>query len=91
MKFDSFTARYGKSALVLDGALSNVIDYAVKPNATLTGDFNLKSGLIVADDFMAFASTNPAVSQTTKTSAATGVILVPANLEPQLCGRCEKR
>jgi AsmA protein len=80
MKFDSFTARYGKSVLVLDGALSNVIDYAVKPNATLTGDFNLKSGLIVADDFMAFASTNPAVSQTTKTSAATGVILIPANL-----------
>jgi len=83
MNFDAFTANYGKSVIVMDGALSNVIDYAVKPNSTLKGNFNLKSGLIVADDFMAFAD-GPAPS-TTATAPATkgapsGVILVPANL-----------
>jgi AsmA protein len=46
----------------------------------LQGNFNLKSGLILADDFMAFADASPSTtaSQTSKTAA--GVILVPANL-----------
>jgi AsmA protein len=83
MNFDTFTANYGKSVIVLDGALSNVIDYAVKPNSALQGNFTLRSGLIVADDFMAFADgpapTLTATATSTK-SAASGVILVPTNL-----------
>jgi AsmA protein len=80
MKFDAFTANYGKTVIVMDGALSNVIDYAMKSNASLQGNFNLKSGLILADDFMAFADASPSTtaSQTSKTAA--GVILVPTNL-----------
>jgi len=76
MKFDQFTANYGKSVIVLNGALSNVIDYAVKPNSPLKGEFNLSSGLIIADDFTAFAS-GPSTPKATKS----GVILVPANLD----------
>lgn len=81
MKFNSFKANYGQSVIVLDGALSNVIDYALKPDSSLQGSFNLKSGLIVADDFMAFAS-QPAIGTTPAKPAAKspGVILVPANL-----------
>ncbi|MEN0052624.1 MAG: AsmA family protein [Mucilaginibacter sp.] len=77
MKFDQFQANYGKSVFVLNGALSNVIDYALKPNSPLKGEFNLSSGLIIADDFMAFAGT-PASARPTP---STGVILVPANLD----------
>ncbi|HJP63674.1 MAG TPA: AsmA-like C-terminal region-containing protein, partial [Mucilaginibacter sp.] len=86
MKFDAFTANYGKSVIVLDGALSNVIDYAMKPNAPLTGAFNLKSGLIVADDFMAFADGPPAATAAPANpapkagAASSGVIMVPSNL-----------
>ena len=85
MKFDAFTANYGNSVIVLDGALSNVIDYAMKPNALLTGTFNLKSNSIIADDFMAFAdgpapATTPVAVQPAKTAAATGVVIVPNNL-----------
>jgi AsmA protein len=82
MKFDAFTANYGKSVIVMDGALSNVIDYAMKSNSPLQGNFNLTSGLIVADDFMAFADASPntTAAQSHKTAAAAGVILVPANL-----------
>ncbi|WP_295713236.1 AsmA-like C-terminal region-containing protein [Mucilaginibacter sp.] len=76
MKFDQFTANYGKSVIVLDGALSNVIDYALKPNSPLKGEFKLTSGLIIADDFMAFAS-----GPSTPKAAKPGVILVPANLD----------
>ncbi|MDO3626539.1 AsmA family protein [Mucilaginibacter sp. BT774] len=84
MNFDAFTANYGQSVIVMDGALSNVIDYAMKPNSALQGNFNLKSGLIVADDFMAFAD-GPAPSTTATATAtakgsASGVILVPTNL-----------
>jgi AsmA protein len=76
MKFDQFTANYGKSVIVLNGSLSNVIDYAVKPNSPLKGEFNLSSGLIIANDFTAFAS-----GPSTPKAAKSGVILVPANLD----------
>jgi len=82
MKFDAFTANYGKSVIVMNGALSNVIDYAMKTNSPLKGDFNLTSGLIIADDFMAFADGPAATaSQPKKGAAPSGVILVPANLD----------
>lgn len=74
MRFDAFTAHYGRSVVVLNGALDNVIDYAIKPGAPLTGNFNLKSDLLIADDFMAFADGQPA------SSSAAGVILIPKNL-----------
>ena len=82
MNFDAFTANYGKSVIVMNGALSNVIDYAIKTNSPLTGTFNLASSLIVADDFMAFADGPPAApgKPVAKTAAASGVILVPSNL-----------
>jgi AsmA protein len=79
MNFDAFTASYGKSVMVLDGSLSNVIDYAVRPGAVLNGSFTLKSDLIIADDFMAFASPSPTTVKK-PANAAQGVILVPQNL-----------
>jgi AsmA protein len=79
MNFDSFTANYGNSVFVMNGALSNVIDYALKPNAPLQGNFNLKSALVLADDFMAFAGT-PDTTHATTSTPSTGVILVPNNL-----------
>jgi AsmA protein len=72
MLFDSFVGKYGSSQIVLNGALTNVIDYALKPGAILNGDFNLTSGLIVTDDFMAYSGTPGASSS--------GVIVVPKNL-----------
>lgn len=81
MKFDSFTANYGKSVFVLNGALSNVIDYALKPAAPLKGDFNLQSSLVIADDFMAFANPSATNDKPKTTGKASGVILIPANLD----------
>ncbi len=76
LQFDEFTAKYGKSQIMLNGAVSNIIDYALKPTGVLKGDFNFTSNLIIADDFMAFA---PAPGET-KTSGPSGVIMVPKNL-----------
>lgn len=77
MHFDAFTAKYGNSTIVLNGALSNVINYAIKPGSTLNGDFNLTSNFINADDFMVFAGT-PSVPKPSGTPS--GVIMVPRNL-----------
>jgi len=75
MNFDAFTAQYGKSIIVMNGALSNVIGYATQPSSALKGDFTFKSDMINADDFMAYKGTPQASN-----SGAAGVIMVPKNL-----------
>lgn len=80
MNFDAFKAKYGRSVIVLNGALSNVIGYATKPNDTLHGNFTFTSKSITADDFMAYASPSPDVSGQ-KAAAASGVIMVPGDLD----------
>jgi len=75
MNFDAFTAQYGKSTIMLNGALSNVIDYVTRSSSTLKGEFNLTSDKINADDFMAFSGTPQAGGK-----GASGVIMLPKNL-----------
>jgi AsmA protein len=83
MQFNAFKATYGKSIIYLNGALSNVINYATKPGAMLKGDFNFGSSLIIADDFMAFADASP--TQSGKSGAApSGVLMVPRDLDLNL-------
>jgi AsmA protein len=53
-----------------------VIDYVMKPGAALQGDFNFTSDQVTVDDFMAFAGS----SAQTQSSAATGVVMIPKNL-----------
>jgi len=84
MRFDTFVVKYANSAIVLNGEVSNVIDYIMKPGSPLKGELDLSSDLLVADDFMAFSDTaqtvNAAVGQP-QNSNASGVIMVPKNLD----------
>jgi len=80
MWFDSFTAQYGKSDFTLNGYLSNLLNYTLQ-NQSLTGNFDLKSNLILVDEFMAFADKNTAAKNTPAKTASTGVIIVPSNLD----------
>lgn len=80
MKFERFNASYGASDFTLDGQLGNVINYALSKNAKLTGDFNVQSRQLFADEFMAFSSTSGPASQ----SSGSGVILIPDNLDVNL-------
>lgn len=87
IQLDSLKAVYGKSIIVLNGTLSNLINYKLKPGSALKGDFNLVSGSIVADDFMAFAgaSTGSQGGSSGKNgksgTAPSGVIMVPLDLD----------
>ncbi len=71
--FESFKGTYLKSDYEVTGYVNNTINYALK-NEPLQGQFNLKSNLLNADDFMAFSSD-------TTQNAETGVLMVPANLD----------
>lgn len=81
MWFDSFKASYGKTGIVLNGYLNNVVNYAMQKNAPLQGNFTFTSNHVDADEFAAFAEAKPAGAQQPVTPAAsTGVVIVPANL-----------
>lgn len=82
MMFDKFHANYGSSDFQLNGYLNNVINYALKENAPLQGQFDLKSKHLSIDEFMAFATTDTgktAVASNAK-PATKGVVIIPQNL-----------
>lgn len=71
--FQKFKGSYLQSDYELNGYVNNTFNYALK-NEPLHGQFDLKSNLLIADDFMAF-------SGDTTQSAETGVFIVPSNLD----------
>ncbi|MGY0036850.1 hypothetical protein [Pedobacter sp. NJ-S-72] len=81
MKFDKFKASYGKSDFTMDGQLGNIINYVLKPNAKLTGNFNFQSKRIFADELMVYNSPKPIPGAP---AGSNGVILIPANLDVTL-------
>lgn len=90
MWFDRFVARYGKSNLVLDGYLDNVIGYATQKNQALNGNFGLHSKLIQADDFMFFADASSTSNSTARPSSNTGVVMVPDNMNLRFNANVDK-
>jgi AsmA protein len=89
MNFDAFIATYGKSVIILNGALSNVFGYASNSKDTLRGSFNFSSSSITADDFMAFSSPSPNISSHPSNSPS-GVIMVPGNLNLNFSAEVKK-
>jgi len=84
MQFDTFNVKYANSVFVLNGAVSNVINYIMKPGSMLQGDFKLYSKQLVVDDFMAFASPSTSATASVKpavSSQPAGVVLLPRNLQ----------
>jgi AsmA protein len=77
MKFEQFTASYGKSDFTMNGHLGNIINYVLSDKAMLTGNFNLQTKQLFADEFMVY---NAAPAQPGKAAAGSGVIIIPTNL-----------
>jgi len=83
MYFDAFKANYGKTDIILNGYLSNVINYALEDNSILTGSFNFTTDHFYADEFAAFAGDTSTSTKVTD-SAGTGIVLIPSNLNLSL-------
>ena len=85
MRFTNFRATYGKSDFLMNGRMSNVINFLFSKNQILRGNFSVSSNYIDVDEFM-YASPAPSPEETkdesTTTPTATvtsekGVVIVP--------------
>ncbi len=87
--FEKFDGRYGVSDIMMDGKLSNVVNYVIAEKQTLKGSFNFHSTYLLVDEFI---PTNEQASTTSHepramsrepgtTSHEPGVIIIPENLE----------
>lgn len=79
MKFEHFQASYGKSDFSMNGELGNIINYVLTDKAKLSGNFNLSSKQLFADEFMAYNGSTGNASST-----GSGVIIIPDNLNVSL-------
>ncbi|MGA9638989.1 MAG: AsmA family protein [Flavobacterium sp.] len=91
MKFNNFRASYGKSDFVMNGSMGNVINFVLSDKAVLKGNFALKSNNLYVDEFM-YASPDPAPVEGTVVNppTATGVVVIPPNLDLKLNARASK-
>lgn len=79
MWFDTFKANYGNTNMVMNGYLFNVFNYAFKPKEALKGKFELSTPRFYVDEWMVFSGSPDASS--TSNSSASGVVVIPANLD----------
>ncbi|AWG20923.1 hypothetical protein FFWV33_04885 [Flavobacterium faecale] len=91
LHFKNFTASYGKSDFVMNGNVSNAINFVLSDKAVLKGNFDIKSNNLYVDEFMyASPDPEPIEGHTTTTVASSGVIVVPPNFNLQLSARSKK-
>jgi AsmA protein len=96
MWFEKFGATYGRSDFALNGYLLNTINYFLEKNDTLSGNFNLKSKLIDVNEFMALKEGENKDRKVEVEYAkednpkATGVIVLPTNLNVSLVANADK-
>lgn len=94
MNFDKFSADYGKSDFAMKGRLENVINFVFEKKAVLKGRFEVNSNFIAADEFMAQepakTDTKSDAVKSNKVPEASGVILLPENLNVSLLANVKK-
>lgn len=89
MWFNEFRVKYGQSDLRMDGYLQNVPGYILTDDAVLSGEFQLKSSFLNADQWVS-VSTPVVVESKAPPPTATGVILVPDNLDLKVSTQVQK-
>lgn len=103
--FEKFDGRYGASDIMMDGKLSNVVNYVLSEKQVLKGSFNFNSDYLLVDEFIPGAKPTPAkdagsrmqdpVTRNTghvsrDTDHVGGVIIIPENLEVGLKAKLKK-
>lgn len=71
--FERFESRCGRSVVILDGSISNVVNYALSENQILKGNLRFRSDFVDIADFM--SPSDPAAPQTAPSPA--GVVVIP--------------
>ncbi|MGX7666893.1 AsmA family protein [Flavobacterium pedocola] len=92
--FRNFLATYGQSDFKMNGQMQNVINFIMSDKSVLKGNFKVDANYINVDEFMANASASESKtaleSDTKKTSAETGVVIIPSNFDFNLTTSIKK-
>jgi AsmA protein len=83
MKFEEFRAKYGKSTVMLNGAVSNLFNY-MAGKGPLKGNLQLRSDYILLDELMAYESDHSSPRPDSLSAGSSGVIIVPDDLDLRL-------
>lgn len=89
MRLENIKMNYAKQTFVLNGDLENYINYFLTPKATLKGKLNVTSQFIDVNSFM-FSGEPTAANTTSKTTAASNVILIPDLINFELTANAQK-
>lgn len=82
-------AKIGKSDFALSGKLDNLLGYLLS-DGTLSGNLNLKSNLIDANEWMTTETPASATTETTPAASSTETTAVPANLNMDIAASVTK-
>jgi AsmA protein len=80
MIFNRFESSYSDMQFVVNGYLTNIIDYVLQNNGILKGKLSLAADKINLNEFTAFERPEDDFSRAGTDSSGTGVILVPQDL-----------
>jgi AsmA protein len=82
--FEKFDSRLGTSDIMMDGHLSNVVNYFLSEKQVLKGKFTFRSNQLVVDEFIAPASETSGETRKPEqsvSSTSSGVVVIPDNIE----------
>jgi hypothetical protein len=85
----TFDAMLGRSDVKASGKIENLLQYVFK-DELIKGSFALSSGLMDLNEMMGTPSASAAPTETTASTATTGVFAVPANIDFNLDARIAK-
>ncbi|VXC00402.1 Membrane spanning protein, required for outer membrane integrity [Flavobacterium sp. 9AF] len=80
MHFSNFHGKYGQSDIVMNGYLSNVINFVLSENEIIRGTFDLKSNFLNINEFIPAQTTATKPTEKAATTE-TGVVEIPKNLD----------
>ncbi len=80
LRFEDLRTSYGKSTVTLNGTVSNVF-YYIADSGPLKGDLQLSSDHLFLNELMAYNSDSTSARPDSLTSASSGVIMIPGDLD----------
>ncbi|MCX6287321.1 MAG: AsmA family protein [Bacteroidetes bacterium] len=89
--FEKFDGRYGASDIMMDGKLSNVVNYVLSEKQVLKGSFNFNSNYLLVDELIPANEKSPVNDPGSRNQdQAPGVVIIPENLEIGLKANLKK-
>ncbi len=90
LNFNNFNATYGKSDLKMNGFMQNAINFAIKKNAVLKGNFSVNSNFIDVNEFMFAPKIEKSESKPIASNVKKSVVVIPKNFDLKLVANAKQ-